>query len=181
MSEAAGDLELIDRCLGGDRDAFALLVERYKKPVYNVAYRILADAEEARDVTQAVLIKAWQNLGRYDRAFRFYSWIYKIAINEAINALKKTRRLEPLEEAGAIADGTDPERVRAQAELGDRVQRALMTLKAEYRVVIVLKHMLDCTYDEMEWITGVPEKTIKSRLFTARRLLRERLVQEGVR
>ncbi len=179
MSEAPVDGELVKRCLGGDQDAFALLVERYQRPIFNAACRILGDAEEAKDVAQGVFLKAWESLGRYDPAFRFYSWIYRIAINEAINALKKRRPLEPIE-AAPPGGGPDPEEDRARGELGEQVQRALMSLTPDYRVVIVLRHIVGCSYAEMAQITGMPEKTVKSRLFTARRLLRGFLVQKGV-
>lgn len=179
MSEAPTDLALVRRCLGGERDAFALLVERYQRPIFNVAYRILGNTDEARDVAQGTFLKAWEGLARFDPAFKFYSWIYRIAINEAINALKRRRPLEALDETAPSPAMSDPEAVHARGELARQIQEALMLLKPEYRIAIVLRHFLDCSYAEMAAIAEIPEKTVKSRLFTARRLLRDLLVQKG--
>jgi RNA polymerase sigma-70 factor, ECF subfamily len=179
MSEAPTDVALVQRCLGGERDAFAQLVERYQRPLFNVAYRILGDADEARDVAQGAFLKAWEGLARFDPAFKFYSWIYRIAINEAINALKRRHPLESLDESAPSREMTDPEALHARGEQARQVQEALMLLKPEHRVAIVLRHFLDCSYAEMAAIADIPEKTVKSRLFTARRVLRDLLVQKG--
>ena len=86
------DKKLMERCLKGDRHAFEALLVRYKKPVYNAAYRMLNNSEDARDVTQTVFLKVYENLDQYDPSHRFFSWIYRIAMNESINWLKKSSR-----------------------------------------------------------------------------------------
>ena len=81
------DIALMERCRNGDRQAFETLVVRYQKPVYNAAYRMLHNTEDARDVTQTVFLKVFENLDKYDPSHRFFSWIYRIALNESINWL----------------------------------------------------------------------------------------------
>lgn len=174
-----GDAALVMRCRGGDQRAFAALVVRYEKPVYNAALRMLRNPEDARDVAQTVFLKAYEHLGDYDPNHRFYSWIYRIALNESINALHRRTRLEPI--SGEEVDGEpDPEETLGRQQLGRGIEGALMALKPEYRSVIVLKHLLDCSYEEMGEMLGLPEKTVKSRLFTARQLLREALIANGM-
>lgn len=174
-----GDGLLVRRCREGDGRAFAVLVGRYEKPVFNAALRMLRNPEDARDVTQTVFLKVFEHLDDYDPSHRFYSWLYRIALNESINALNRRVRSEPI--AGDEADerlGAEDEIASEQA--GREVQRALMCLKAEYRAVIVLKHFLDLSYEDIGQVLGLPDKTVKSRLFTARQLLRDALSRNGV-
>jgi RNA polymerase sigma-70 factor (ECF subfamily) len=170
---------LVQRCREGDRRAFETLVERYQKPVYNAALRMLRNPEDARDVAQTVFLKVFEHLADYDPKYRFYSWIYRIALNESINVIGRRNRHEPI--SGEEIDdqrGADDE--LASDQVGARVQDALMTLKPEYREVIVLKHFLDLSYEDVGQALGLPEKTVKSRLFTARQLLKDALQSSGI-
>jgi len=174
-----GDGLLVSRCLRGDRAAFSSLVARYEKPVYNAALRMLRNPEDARDVAQTVFLKAFEHLADYDPSYRFYSWIYRIALNESINALH--RRTPSQQFAGDEIDGEPgPEDVAGREQLIRGIESALMAIKDEYRSVIVLKHVLECSYHEMAEILGLPEKTVKSRLFTARQLLKGALHERGM-
>jgi RNA polymerase sigma-70 factor (ECF subfamily) len=179
MSEEA-DGRLVARCCEGDRRAFADLVIRYQKPIYNAAMHMLHDAEDARDVTQTVFLKAYEHLDDYDPKFRFYSWIYRIALNESINALHRRHRGEPLDEQ-ELDGHAGPDDEVGSDQLTRRVRAALMTLRPDYRAVIVLKHFLDSSYEDMSEILGIPDKTVKSRLFTARQALKEALNGHGGR
>jgi len=173
------DAELVRRCLQGERRAFERLVLRYQKPVYNAALRMLRQPEDARDVVQTVFLKAYERLGDFDPNYRFYSWIYRIALNESINQLNGRRRYSPVSE-DEPGDGPGPEWL-LDAEWSERhIQAALMTLKEDYRAVIVLRHFLDRSYEEMAEILQVPAKTVKSRLFSARQMLRDALQRAGV-
>lgn len=172
------DLKLVQESRQGSRESFERLLIRYEKAIFNAAYRILHDYEDAKDVTQNVFVKAFQNLEHFDPKHRFFSWIYRIALNESINLCKSRRRLEAAEDTRVEED--TPEKLMRQTELGGVVQAALMSLGFEYRVVIVLRHFNDCNYQEMSEILEIPEKTVKSRLFTARTLLRQILSVKGV-
>jgi RNA polymerase sigma-70 factor (ECF subfamily) len=173
------DLKLVSESRQGSRDSFERLLLRYEKPVFNAAYRILRDYEDAKDVTQIVFLKAFQNLEHFNGKHRFFSWIYRIALNESINLSKSRRRFDAAEDNRSELRNT-PENLLSRKELGSVVEAALMSLEFEYRVVIVLRHFNDCSYEEMGEILELPEKTIKSRLFTARTLLREILSGKGV-
>jgi len=173
------DKKLMERCLKGDRQAFEALLVRYQKPVYNAAYRMLHDPEDARDVTQTVFLKVYENLDQYDPSHRFFSWIYRIAMNESINWLKKSSRQEALEHETAD-QGDGPEQKAGDQQLGEGMEAALMMIKTEYRSVIILKHVLGCSYIEISEVLDIPEKKVKSRLYAARQLLQERLTQQGL-
>jgi RNA polymerase sigma-70 factor, ECF subfamily len=173
------DIQLVREVQKGSRESFEKLVVRYEKPIFNATYRILRDYEDAKDVTQSVFLKAFENLQSFNGNHRFFSWIYRIAVNESINLCKSRKRLEPVEEIRAEEHNT-PETLLRSTELDGIVQSALMSLAFDYRVVIVLRHFNDCDYREIGEILEIPEKTVKSRLFTARALLRERLAGRGI-
>ncbi len=172
------DTELIDRCIKGDRQAFEDLLNQYEKPVFNAALRMLNSRDDANDVTQTVFLKVFENLDSYDPSRRFFSWIYRITLNESINWLGKQNRLEPLQPEAADS-GKSPEQEVTSAQVSENVQAALMTIGTDYRTVIVLKHFLGCSYVEISDVLEIPEKKVKSRLYTARQLLKEALTQTG--
>lgn len=165
------DTKLIERCKSGDRQAFEALLAEYEKPVYNAAYRMLSNRDDARDVTQTVFLKVFENFGQYDPSRRFFSWIYRITLNESINWLGKSNRLEPLNYEAAD-DGKGPEQELESARVAENVQAALMRIKTDYRTVVILKHFLGCSYVEISEILEIPEKKVKSRLYTARQELK---------
>ncbi len=170
------DETLVERSRGGDRAALAALMLRYQRAIYNAAYRVLGNGEDAADVSQAVFLKVAERLDEYDAQYKFFSWIYRIAINESLNVLRRNGHEEPLEgEEDLPDDGAGPERHALHAELAGRVQGALMSLKVDHRAVLTLRHFSDCSYEEIASILGVQEKTVKSRLFEARQRLRELL------
>jgi RNA polymerase sigma-70 factor (ECF subfamily) len=173
------DAILVQDCLGGNPQAFATIVGRYEKPLYNVALRMLRNPEDARDVTQTAFLKAYQGLEKYDPQFKFYSWIYRIAINESLDALRLRRReTDPVDDQHP-ADGPGPEDSLAADAAESGLLDAIDGLKPDYRAVIVLKYFADRSYDEIGLILGIEEKTVKSRLFTARQMLKERLSTTG--
>jgi RNA polymerase sigma-70 factor (ECF subfamily) len=172
------DGELVRRCCSGDRRAFDVLLARYEKPVFNAALRMLHDREEARDVAQNVFLKVYEHLAEYDPSHRFYSWIYRIALNESINALHRRRPRAALDPELAN-DEPGPDDIVRNLQLSDGMSVAIRGLRDEYRAVIVLRHFLGCSYEDMATILEVPEKTVKSRLFSARQLLKTAMVSKG--
>ena len=173
------DAALVLEARAGNRRAFEDLVVRYQKPMYNAALRILNDRDEAKDVAQTVFLKAFENLGRYDPNQRFFSWIYRIAVNESLDVVNRRKRHEAMPE-DLVAERADPADLASQHQMDSGVQAALMELKVDYRTVIVLKHIMGCSYEEIGVILEVPEKTVKSRLFTARQALRDVMVSRGL-
>ncbi len=141
----------------------AQLVSQYERPVYNAAYRILGNADDAADITQTVFLKVFEHIGDYDPKFRFFSWIYRISINESLNQVKKRRHQEPLADSQASPRRSPEEHLESE-NLSYRVQGALMELNGEYRTVVVLKHISGCSYQQISEILQIPERTVKSRL-----------------
>ena len=174
-----GDEQLVRSCLEGDRKSFEQLVERYERPIFNLALRMVGNAEDARDVAQNTFVAAFRKLATFDPDRRFFSWIYRIAIHESLDLLGRRQPHEPID-AGRPAAGGGPDAALDSAERTAAVTRALMGLPPDQRSVVVLRHYRNCTYREMAEILGIPEKTVKSRLFTARQALRQALAGSGV-
>jgi RNA polymerase sigma-70 factor (ECF subfamily) len=168
------DQVLIKRCQQGDRRALEELLEQYQRPIYNAAFRMLGNPEDAADLTQSVFLKAFEHLDRYNPEYKFFSWIYRIAINESINQFNRGKREQALDEAQPSSTRGPAEQTEADV-LSDRIQEALMALQEDYRMVIVLRHFSELSYREISEILHIPEITVKSRLYSARQLLKDRL------
>jgi RNA polymerase sigma-70 factor (ECF subfamily) len=171
------DESLVERYRDGDRAAFAALVRKYQKPIYNAAFRVLGRDEDASDITQAVFLKVAERLDQYDARYKFFSWIYRIAVNESLNLLRENGRESELEDEDALPglESAEPEAQVSDAQVSDRIQKALMSMRVSDRMVLTMRHFGDCSYQEMADIMGLEVKTVKSRLFEARARLRELL------
>jgi RNA polymerase sigma-70 factor (ECF subfamily) len=178
VDQEDADETLVQRCQRGDGEAFGLLVGRYERVVFGAAFRMLGDAEEARDVAQTAFLKALENLHRFDVRYRFYSWLYRIALNEALDLIARRGRQTELTDVHEAND--DPARDATAADLGAHVQRALAGLTPDHRAVIVLRHYQDLSYEEIAQVLELSDQTVKSRLFEARERLRRRLADAGV-
>lgn len=174
------DAELVRACLSGDQKAFETLVRKYEKPIYNLALRMLKDRDDAADVAQTVFVKAYQKLDSFDESHEFFSWVYRIAINESINFKKRTKRLDEYESGVSAALQANQEQAHGAEVLRDEMIDAIERLTMDYQMVIVLRHFHDFSYEEMAEVLSVPEKTVKSRLFTARQQLKEILATKGI-
>ncbi|MEP6703160.1 MAG: sigma-70 family RNA polymerase sigma factor [Betaproteobacteria bacterium] len=181
--EKDDDQTLLKGSQAGDRAAFTALVTRYQRPIYNAAYRVLGNTEDANDIVQIVFLRIAERLDDYDPQFRFFSWIYRIAINESINMLRHHRREEPLADEVELPDagGAGPEQGYRDRQLSDRVQRALMSMKVEDRVVLTLRHFSELSYRDIGEVLSLEEKTVKSRIFEARHRLSEMLGELRIR
>ena len=172
------DESLVRRSAGGELEAFEVLVTRYQGVLFKVAMRMLGDHADANDATQAALVKAYQNLRSFDPRFRFFSWMYRILLNECLNTRRDRRRHEQEEVAFELAGNGTPLDALEKVERRQRVQKALLTLPVDYRQVVVLRHFADLSYDEIAATLGIPAKVVKSRLYTARQRLAEMLLLE---
>jgi RNA polymerase sigma-70 factor (ECF subfamily) len=151
---------------------------RYQKPVFNVALRMLRNRQDAMDVAQTTFLKAFEHLGDYDPAFRFYSWVYRIAINESLNALAQRKPREQLD-ANVPDERPGPDRAAEGDQALHAIEGALMHISAELRAVVVLRHITQLSYQDIAVALDLPEKTVKSRLHSARERLREDLLRSG--
>ena len=173
------EVERVHQAQGGDHGAFAELVACYERMAYNLALRMVGDREDARDITQAVFLKAYRSLGSFDPGRRFFSWLYRITLNECLNHLRARQSHEPLSER-LVDRGKQPEERWEGRQAARIVEEALLELSPQNRQAIVLRHFLELSHQEMSEVMGVPEKTVKSRLFTARRMLAGILRRRGI-
>ena len=174
------DTQLVSASKNGDQDAFSLLVQCYQRRVFNLVFRMLQDYEEANEVTQEAFLAAWQGLPAFRGEARFSTWLYRIAYNCALKQLETRKRDKALYTAlqaeQFIEGGADPK--NALVEMLDNqemVQEQLSQLPPKYRIVLILRHLQDMTYEEMADVLTMPVGTIKTHLFRARNLLKERL------
>ena len=177
------DSQLIALSVHGDRAAFGVLVRRYQDRLYHTAYRLIGNAEDARDVVQDSFLNAYQSLHQFKGDARFFTWLYRIAVNAAISVKRKHRAMlsadlpgrqtnaEPPDES----DGNQPGSNLERAEDERRIQAAIDSLSAEHRAVIVLKEIEGQKYETIADVLGVPIGTVRSRLHRARLELRDRL------
>lgn len=170
---------LVECCLSGDSSAFGALVDSYEGKLYNVALQITGSRDDAMDVTQAAFTKAYEKLHTYDQSYRFFSWIYRIAINEALNLTRRRGSSSALEPEVALARD-DPEQLSSDHQLRRILLKAVDELSAEHRAVVVLKHLQGLSYREIAEVLGISEARVKSRLFSARQRLRQLLETRGV-
>jgi len=184
-----GDIALVQRAKQGDVEAFARLAAQYKDKIHNYVARMCGDPPEAEDLTQEVFIRAFVAVRGFRGTATFQTWLYKIATNMALDALRRRRRAGPpavsldapieTQESPVqreLADASqDPHRTAATRELQYEVQQAIGALSEKLRVVVVLFDIQGLSYEEIADVLGVPVGTVKSRLFNARTALRQRL------
>jgi RNA polymerase sigma-70 factor (ECF subfamily) len=170
------DRALVRAYLEGQPDVAGGLVDRYQKRLFNLALRMLDNPQDAEDVTQTVFLNAFLKLRTFDPKYRFFSWIYRMTVNESLNVLKRRKRTVTLEDEPSI-----PAREAARdgaTEAQDRLSQALLCLNPDDRALVVLRHFLFFSYEEMADVLEIHVRTVKSRLFTARERLRMAL-REG--
>jgi len=178
MSEQV-DEELVRQSQEGNREAFGRLVEKYQKTVFNIALRMLHDVADAEDVSQVAFVRAFQKLNTFNPKYKFFSWLYRITVNEALNSLKQKKQHEAYDDESP-GEPAEREAVEEEKEEIERkLQDGLMELKVDHRAVVILKHLQGLSYAEIAQILEIPEKTVKSRLFTARAILRNILLNKG--
>ena len=171
------DGQIIRAILDGQTAQYRLLVERYQNPVFRVIYKIVNNHEEAGELTQDVFVKAYESLPQYDPRYKFFSWIYRMAINRALLYLRNRKPCVEPEQIPA----REREKVTQEGQPFDLVtksilvDRAVNELDQKYKTVILLKYFTGLSYAEISETLDLPEKTIKSRLFDARMLLKEKL------
>lgn len=172
------DQEIVSRCLSGDRDAFAQLVERYGGRVYNLALRIVNDADAANDCAQEAFVRAYRALHRYDPTYPFGPWLFKIATNVSLSHLERWHAHEtPVEELPESAEPDDqgPELTAVRREEISEVMAAMAELPPAYRAVLTLRHIQQLSYQECADALGIPLGTMKTHLHRARVALTARL------
>lgn len=180
------DRDLIDRVIDGDQASYGLLVQRYQSKIFAVAYGVLRHREDAREVAQEVFIKAYRNLPSFRRDSSFYTWIYRITVNLAIDFQRKAfRKRETTFEDVKLAPNEisstgprpmgNPVQQLEEKQLGATIQEAIETLPADQRTAIILREVQGLSYKEIAETMGCAEGTVMSRLYYARKKLQELL------
>lgn len=175
--EKTDEQEIIRRCLAGERDAYATLVDRYRSLAYTVAFRMVGDADEANDLAQEGFIAAYMNLRRFRFGSRFSTWLCSIVMNKCrdhLRARKDRVPVDDLSECGA-PHFADPEASASAEEAGAMLQKALNALPREYREVLVLKHIEGWDYREIAGVLGSSVGALKVRAHRGRELLKNLL------
>jgi len=176
------ELDLIRRCVNGDRDRYAVLVDRYKTMVYTIAYRMLGDPEAAKDVAQESFLSAYLGLRTFRHQSKFSSWLCSIVMNKCRDHLRARKENISVDDVAEIRadEGNLPEANCSAHETRDVIQRALNALPDEYREVLVLKHIEELDYQEIAGITGTSVAALKVRAHRGREMLRKMLEKSGV-
>jgi len=173
----ANETELVARAQSGNRNAYSELVRIHAQGVMNVVYRMCGNMQIAEDAAQETFIQAWLRLQSYRPRSSFRNWLYRIAVNTAIDMLRKEKRILP----GAVEDMSlsdsqpDPESMVANSERAETVQAAVLALPDASRAVLVLREYEDLSYREIAEALDIPVGTVMSRLNYARKLLKEKL------
>ena len=172
------DSALVQRYLAGDGRAFDQLVDRYRVFVYRVVLGVLPYGEEARDITQEVFIQAFRGIRRFRQDSQFATWLYRIAVNRALDAARAAQRRtrlgspEMLIDAGTQVDQVRPEDAVVEADEAALVRAALARCKPHHRSVLALKYLEDLTVEEMVPLLACSETAVKVRLHRARKAFR---------
>ena len=186
MTEA----QLIKAAQSGDQNAFAQLVEANQSQVYNLAYRMTNNPDDAADLTQEAFLNAWKGLARFQGQSSFATWLYRLTTNACIDFLRKEKRRSALslttegeEEEGRELEVADqrfsPERELEKKEARRAVREGLAALSPEHRQVLVLREMEGLSYQEIGQLLDLEEGTVKSRIARARLALRDFLIKSG--
>ena len=162
--------ELIRRSRGGSREAFGQLVSRYQAPVYRVVRGILGNPSESEDVAQEVFLKAYANLAKFRGESGFFTWLYRIAVNEALRARK--RRTFANADALPEVEAPPPAPSEEDAPTLATLEKLLRKLSDEFRSIVVLRDIEGLTYSDIAETLEIPIGTVESRLFRARQELR---------
>ena len=178
------DVQLIDRALRGQSEAFGLLVLKYQDRLFNAVFHVVGHAEDARDIVQEALVQAFLKLNSFRRESAFYTWLYRIAFNLAASHQRRRRptaSLDGLRESGNVEPADEENDPAESLERQDRcrqVRRAIAQLADEYRSVLVLREIDGCRYEMIAEVLDLPINTVRSRLHRARLQLKEELLKE---
>jgi RNA polymerase sigma-70 factor (ECF subfamily) len=186
MTQDDSDQQLVERVQAGDKAAFDLLVRKYQHRVLKLVSRFVSDAAEAEDVAQEAFLKAYRALASFRGDSAFYTWLYRIAINTAKNALVSNRRRpvdfdldlqdpEQYDRHARLKEGDTPEGVLLTEEIRSVVERAMEQLPEDLRTAIVLRELEGLSYEEIAEAMDCPVGTVRSRIFRAREAIDRKL------
>ena len=160
---------------GGQKELFRLLIKRHERAVYGMGLGFFRNAEDASDFSQEGFLKVYRNLSGFEGRSRFSTWLYKIAYNTAINSITRKKEYQSLAEDEHAGSGDNPEQKLLRSLACDALLEAIKELPERFRICVDLYFFYERSYMEIEAITGFPVNTVKSHLFRAKKILREKL------
>jgi RNA polymerase sigma-70 factor (ECF subfamily) len=169
------DRAIAAQVVSGQKELFRLLIKKYERQVYGMGMSFFHNLEDSSDFTQEVFLKTFRNLSRFEGRSRFSTWLYRIAYNTAINNVTRKKDYRSLVEDENISDNDTPERNLLKNLAQNAILGAITGLPERFRVCVDLFFFYDRSYQEIEAITGYPINTIKSHVFRAKKILREKL------
>ncbi|MBD3221844.1 sigma-70 family RNA polymerase sigma factor [bacterium] len=186
MFDKRADLRTIRRCKRGEEDAFQEVLDRYRTPIYNLCWRMTRNDEDARDLAQEVFIKVFRLLDRYDEQYAFSSWLFRIATNHCIDHLRRQRlRFLSVERDGAgeeeeaemqiPSEGPEPDVVLERRQALEKLEEVIAELPPHYRVITLLRHDQQLSYEEIAESLQLPLGTVKARIHRARNMIQQML------
>ncbi|MEZ4387591.1 MAG: sigma-70 family RNA polymerase sigma factor [Candidatus Krumholzibacteriia bacterium] len=189
MFDRREDLKLIRRCKRGEEAAFQEVLARYRAPIYNLCWRMTRNDEDARDLAQEVFIKVFRLLDRYDEQYAFSSWLFRIASNHCIDHLRRQRlRFLSVERDGVAGDedaemqipspGPQPDQVMERRQALEKLDEVIAELPPHYRIITLLRHDQQLSYEEIAETLQLPLGTVKARIHRARNMIQQLLVEK---
>ncbi len=186
-AEAAAVERLVNKARAGDEESFGELVKMYHQRVYNLAYGMVNNAEDAAELAQQTWVKVWNKLGSFKEDARFFTWVYRVACNTSLDFLRHKARLRE----DALVDGVEPavnpdldraasqnprpDRELTQSEIREVFEKSLESLSPDHRTALILREVDGLSYEEIARITRCRKGTVMSRIFYARRKMQEKL------
>ncbi len=181
------ETKMIEAVLGGDGNAFRGLVEAYQSRIYNIIYGMVHNRDDAQELAQDTFIKAYKKLDTFKLGTKFYTWLCRIAVNTTIDFLRKHKNKQTLsfEEGIGVQDGasvsdlhyeSNPEKAAMQAETKQKIINAVDSLPEDQKQILILKEIDGLSYKEIAEVLNIPQGTVMSRLYYARKRLQEILV-----
>ncbi len=173
------DRQLVETIRGGDSDAFELLVRRKTSKVYSLCYRIIGNPEDAKDISQLVFIKLWENLEKYDSRYAFDTWLYRMVTNVAIDFIRNRQSRDNAVNSNLrlVKTATDAEQavVVQRKEIEAVFNDVSAVLSPKQKTIFVMNQMEDLSSAEIAKVLGCRESTVRNHLFNARKLMQQQL------
>ncbi len=184
------DKQLIEQILSGNPDAFGELMKRYQQPVFTIIYRMTGKYQDSEDITQEVFLTVYQKLYQFDQSKSFAPWLYRIAVNTCITAMRKKKKVVNIslhedfaEQIEATYDYSkfDPQNILEQKELRDVIKSSIEKLPENYKTVIVLRYDLGLSNQEIADILHITKDNVEVKIHRARKALRKIIMETGIR
>ncbi|MCL2008886.1 MAG: sigma-70 family RNA polymerase sigma factor [Treponema sp.] len=176
MIESDEDFLIVTQIVRGEKELFRLLVKRHEKAVYGMGMSFFHNTEDASDFVQEVFLKTFRFLAGFKGQSRFSTWLYKIAYNSAINSIARKKEYQSLADKEDLQENNTPERKALKNYVREAIMEAVKDLPERFRICVDLFFFYDRSYKEIEGITQIPANTVKSHVFRAKKILRQKLI-----